>query len=271
MKAAHARFVLAAIALVLLHLPRTWAADEVFDRRQEVQSYLRVFQLGNPSEIVSAAKALIAAGISDAQLASVLGHLVDDAARGARVEHGLMPRMDVNYGSALVQALASLGIEESEAPLKRIAQAPDDGGSWIRKVRSHAEHAAARIPWYRARNNIMASKRNHHDGDNPRTSMLINLLESEDRSYRDYALDTITRERLRDPRLFAFLDRQVEVYLTNVAAAPVTKADPLIESSVKLLGFSGDRARKETLERVLASKLPASIKAEAKLALNRLK
>lgn len=284
MKSTAMRTVSSLIA-VALFAQDVQAADEVFDRRAEIEQYIEVFGSGNVTETIAAANRLYVAGISDTRLADVLSaRLARDYAElnleytrsnephpAAGVVHRVLA-VDTQYGAAMARALASLGVEQAAATLRQIAQSPRKGGANIKRVRDVAAQQAARIEWYRKRNEIMASTKNHRDGDDPRVSMMVNLLLSDDRSYREHAMDRIYSERLRDPRLFAVLESQVRQYLLDTQAAPPRqKADSLAEYSVKLLGLSGDRSRSEILRNVLASNLPAGIKKQAQVALDRLK
>jgi hypothetical protein len=115
-------------------------------------------------------------------------------------------------------------------------------------------------------NKVMASLDNHVEGGDPTTSMLINLLKSNDRIYTDFALDRIQREKLRDPRLLDFLESQVNDYVRRAPVAKLQWQEVVIRRHIKLLGQSGDIKYRATMAKVLTSSVDKGAKKQAEVA-----
>lgn len=270
-------------AATLLHAGNSSADEGVFDRETEIRSYLDVFANGNVTQASIAARTFAESGIGDPRVAQVLSQRLErdyprltprhEQNAPYEVNHVLsnMPRVDWQYGVAMVRALASTGVYETADTLERVRRSPASGGSQVKQVRRESEKEKKRIEWYKTRNDIMSSKRNHHEGDDPRASMMINLLTSSDDSYRRYAMERIASERMRDPRPFAVVNEQLRRQMAEDAAGSAKGNEALLVWRIRLLGVSGDRGYRGTLSEIAAAKASLTAKKAAQTSLDQLK
>jgi hypothetical protein len=248
-------------SLLLCGPGMAFAMDGVFDRSEEVAKYLDVFKTGSRGAVTEAAKEVFVSGIGDPTLATALkDRLLADY-------KGIQPtdKTGVQYLAWTTKALASFGIAEHAPALKQVCD-----GVRSTKVRGYCRDELARIEWHRIKNEIMASRKNYNQGDNPRMARYINLIQAEDFSHKYQGADRINWERLLEPRVMDAIAQQVELNLDKAGARadrPTTKTMGLF---VKLLGYSGQTKYKETLQKVLDSKAGTLVKKHAKEALSRL-
>jgi hypothetical protein len=167
--------------------------------------------------------------------------------------------------------LSSFGIAEYGATLEKVGADPKrKGGAKSHRVRNGAKNALERIEWHKGKNELMASRKYHEPGADEQASRIMNLLEADDVSYRHFALDRISHEKIRDPRVYKMLAEQIARFTSNVPAQASRQQDNLIAANIKLLGLSGDGQYRSVIEGVIASGASAGVKKHAEVALNRL-
>jgi len=265
------------------------AMDGVFDRTAEVEKFMQVMKTGTEGDVVVAAKAIYASGISDRRLADAVNErmLADYAELAPPRRRGLpgplrvvlnrtTRTVDENYGVWLVKALQSFGFDDYLATLDRVSAHPDRGGSKVPRMRTAAANAPKYLPRHRSINVVMASRKNHNEGDDPQASMVINLLLSDESSHREFpshvefALDRIHDDRMFDPRILSLLDRQLLEYIEKTAGTKADDKNMIIAKRIKVLGLAGDRQYRGTIEKLLASKANRAHKRHAEVALSQL-
>jgi hypothetical protein len=249
------------------------AMDGDFDRSAEVDRYVEVLRSGTQNAVTAALNEIYWSGISDRRLGDALNDLLlkdfDNIVNPPPPPFG-RPRfswtVDEKYGVGLIEALASMGMPEYNATFDKIAQAGKEKGAINKRIKKEAQAAPKLIAFRAGLNKAMASRESHVEGGNPTSSMLINLLKSDNRLYRDFALDRIHREKLRDPRLLDFLDGQVIAYVNRAPVKKLEWQDTYMRRNIKLLGLLGNATHHRTMEMVLASKVDEGAKKHAKVA-----
>ncbi len=251
--------------------------EGAFDRSAEIDKYVETLNTGTQGVVTLALRDIYWSGISDRRLADVLNEqLLRDFADISTPEHPVgRPRftwtVDEHYGVALIEALASMGIVDYNGTFEKIGKDPKQGGAGNKRVRNEARSAPKVVALRAGLNQVMATRENHVEGGNPTTSMLINLLKSDDRIYRDFALDRIYREKLRDPRLLNFLESQVVAYVNLSPVAKPGWQEVYLRRNIRLLGLSGDTKYLGTMESVVASNVDEGTKKYARVAANLLR
>jgi len=248
--------------LIMLLTGIVHAAADVFDRSAEVEKYLPVFQSGTRGAVIEASREIYNAGISDARLAAAINDRVLSDFKAVHRDD----KIGQQYVQWAVKALAANGIEENATTLRRIGK---EGAG--RNIGGLCKQEREKIPWYKTRNELMASTKNHRDGDDPQASRILNLLLADDFSYKLYAADLMNWQRKLDPRLFEAIEKQVLQNMdVTVAGTPHDRAKT-IGLYIKLLGYSGNVRYRDTLHKVLASKASFQTKKHAGEALERLR
>ena len=275
--------VLFGIASVLSQ-PFASAADAGFDREAEILEYLSVIQDGAPVAVINASNSIYHSGISDARLAKAISDRLlrsypdltaREVSRAApmrlRVTMQNIPYMEVDYAASMVHALASQGLEEYAPTLRKVAESKSAGGSPIKRVRGAARVGAERIAFYKRRNEIMNNSEHYDPATSVRAAMLINLLRDQDPQYREYGMDRVYTERLRDPAIYDLLAAQIREYMSNHSISPAEKVDGLFVHAIKLLGFSGDRRHQTLLSAIIGQPFPKVVQKAAQASFDRLK
>jgi len=274
-----ARLLPTCIAL-LLSTP-TFSMDGVFDRDEEVRNYIPAVQTGSRKEFIGVARKIYMSGISDYQLTlalqdrlrkefDTLGAPKLSIARRMSpivVESQYVDDSDASYGMWLIHAACSTGSESLEPTLREVANR--HVGANFKELRSLAGRSIGRLEWHRKKNELMATRRHHRDGDDPQVSRLVNLLHADDPSYRDFVYDYIYVNKIREPRYFEIIGARVLAFVS----APVSPLPPnsLLPQEIKLLGDSNDRSYAALLQRVVNSKTDIAIKKQAQAALGKLR
>ncbi|MGC3979685.1 MAG: hypothetical protein QM808_00315 [Steroidobacteraceae bacterium] len=232
---------------------------------------------GTQGAATAAAKEIYWSGISDARLGDALNErLLRDYAAVENPQRAAIkgPRftwtVDETYAVALVEALASLGMPGYDVTFEKLGEAKDANGSINKRVRKAALNAPKILKLRTGLNGVMAGRENHIEGEEPLTSMLINLLNSDERLYRDFALDRIYREKLVDSRLLDVLNSQVLEYVQRGSKAKPDWKDEYLRRNIKWLGLSGQAKYLKTMEQVLASNVDAGAKKYAGVAAQQL-
>jgi len=260
------------------------AMDGDFDRKDEIESYLSTVRAGDRHALIIAARSIYASGISDQRLAAAVNdRLLHEYLYLAEPDRVRMPMPGVvhvavyqadgdgEYGLWMARALASFGLAEYTATLQQIAKPSKQGGTKSQRIRHAAAQGVKLIGWHKRKNELMASRRNHTEGDSPQTSRFINLLLSDDQTYKEFAVDQIYEFRIREPRVLTLLNRQLQEYADQMAERRAErKENHLIVDNIKVLGISGDKSYSSTLEKVLTSNAAPAVKKHAQIALNQL-
>jgi hypothetical protein len=139
------------------------------------------------------------------------------------------------------------------------------------QARKYCEEERAKIPWYKARNDIMASRKNYNEGDDPNVSRMINLVQADDFSYKQYAADRINWARMLDPRLMDAVDQQVLLHIDSTTHSASRDQAKAMGMFIKILGYSGNVKFRDTMQRVKASKATSLMKKYADESLGRLR
>lgn len=241
-------------------LGNAYSMEGEFDRSAEAARYMTAVQTGSIGTLAVAAKEISASGIADPQLAAALSDrlLADYKTLGTDREND-------TYGVWMCRALASFGIADYADELKTVA-----AGVKNQKVRTACKEALSTIAWNESKNTVMASMQYHNEGDDPAVSRLMNLLMSDDYSYKHYAVERMNWERVLDKRLMAAIAPQLQKYVQGAAKLNDVQEDT-IANFVKLLGYSRDVQYREVLQGVLAYPHASSgVKRHAKYALDKL-
>ena len=166
----------------------------------------------------------------------------------------------------MVKALASTGLASTKEQLKAVRS-----GMTNNKVNSASASEVKLVDWHLKRDTVMASTANHHEGDDPNVSRLINLIKTGDSSFQHWAVERMNWDKILDPRLMAVLASQVQSYVDRGGGALDEVQDDTLANFVKLLGYSKDVQYRPLLEKVnsLSSATPA-IKRHSKYALAKL-
>jgi hypothetical protein len=166
--------------------------------------------------------------------------------------------------------LASLGLPDYNSAFEVIEQRGARGKNTTvnKRMRTAARNAPRIVTLHVGLNAVMASRENHVEGGDPAASLLINLIKSDNRIYREFALDRVYRQKRYDPRLLDALESQVLEYVNH---SPVTKLEwqhVFLRRNIKLLGLSGQIKYRKIAETVLASNADAGAKKHAAVAAN---
>jgi len=264
----------------LLLCAPTYSMDGVFDRDEEVRSYISVVEAGSRREFIEAARKIYMSGISDERLALALqNRLLNEfdklgaprLARGRRmnalvVEELYLDDSDAGYGMWLVHAACSTGAELFNTTFYAVANRHT--GANFKELRSLAARSKRQLDWHRKKNELMATRQHHREGDDPQVSRLVNLLHADDLSYRDFVYDYIRVNKLREPRYFEIVGANV---LASISAPAAQPPNILLAREIKLLGDSNDRGYAEILQRVVDSNADVKIKNQAQAALSKLR
>jgi hypothetical protein len=238
------------------------AMDGVFDRSTEVAKYVEMFKSGPRGALVDASKEIYTSGINDPVLAA--------AVKDRLLADYKTIKMGDSAGSAYLswgtKALASFGIAEHASALGEICAHASS-----QKARGHCKDELERIDWHRGKNQIMASRKNYVDGENPRTARYINLIQADDFSYKYLGADRINWERLLEPRVMDAIAEQIELNLDKTTTSADRATTKTMGMFCKLLGYSGQMKHKETLQKVIDSDAGMLVTKHAKEALAKFK
>jgi hypothetical protein len=236
------------------------AMEGNFDRSEEVAKYIELFKNGPRGAVTDASKEIYLSGINDAALATAMkDRLLADY---KEIKQG--DSIGGEYLAWTAKALAATGVAEHAAALKQVCD-----GAKSQSTRTHCKDELERLDWHRGKNEIMASRKNHVEGSNPRVSRYLNLIQADDFSYKQYGADRINWERLIEPRVMDAIAEQIELNLDKAgprADRPTIKAMGMF---CKLLGYSSDMRHKDTLQKVVNAKVAVRVKGHAKDALKK--
>lgn len=237
------------------------ALDGNFDRSAEVAKYLDVVQNGSRLNMTRAAKELYVSGIDDPKLAAAISErLLRDYPTFGKTD-----RADGQYGAWMVKALASTGIEQYAATIQQL-----QSKSKVVAVRKECKEELEKIAWHKTKNRIMNSRENHVEGGNARVSQLLNLIKSDDFTYKQFAADRISWEKLLDPRVLDEMSAQLLRYMNDTGRNASRAQGKALGLYAKLLGYSGLGKYRDPLEQVLASNASALLKKHARDAIKKM-
>jgi hypothetical protein len=252
--------ILAAVAVFTLTEP-TRAMDGVFDRSAEVDKYIQVIGTGTRNTLTEAAREIHDADIGDARLARALRDKLQSDLPTLDPKNSV----DAKYRKSMVMAIASTGAMEFASDVKGMC-----AGIQAKRSVTYCDQAADRMQWYKAKNELMASRQYHRDGDDPKVSMIMNLLMSDDLSFKVEGADKMNWGKILDVRLMEAIEPQLLQYV-NAGPRNATRMQANVAAHfVKLLGYSGDPKYRDTLSKVLAARPGESVKRRAAEGLRRL-
>lgn len=254
-----AKWPLAILAVFLFG--QAQAMDGVFDRSAEVAHYIE--QINNtPSQLamIGILKPIYVSGISDEQLAHVLGErllkdlpAIDDS------------RTSSQYGAWLVKVLGSTGTEYSRQVINEVSQKTK-----VHRVLSACNDKLQQIDWERRKDEIMASRKNFTEGGNMRVAQLLNLLQDPDFSYKENAAWRMSWEKELDPGLMEEIARQLQTFVDKKGVTSDPAEISAMGNFAKMLGYSGDAKYRPLLAALYKSDANSAIKSQAKKAYERL-
>jgi hypothetical protein len=252
--------LLALLAVCSIAVP-SHAQQDVFDRGAEIDRHIATFKDGTRGAVIEAGQEIVHAGLSDPKLSAAIAQRLRSEPPLADVSD----KVGASHYEWMIRALASTGNADYKATILESARR-----SRNYRVASDAGDEVGKIEWYRTRNDIMASRRYHNEGDDPRVSRLLNLLMAEDFSFKLFAAERMNREQMLEPKLIEAVNKQVLQYMDSTARGAPRDQAKAVGMYVKLLGYSGNVAYRDTLQKVLASKASSQTKKHAKEALGRL-
>ncbi len=237
------------------------AMEGVFDRSTEIAKHLDVIKAGTRASVIDSTRTLYWTGISDNQIAAALSaRLFGDLQKVDSSD-----RIGKQYVEWMVKALASTSADY-QATIDHVGS---EGKSM--NIRPFCAAEVSRIGWYKTRNEIMASRKHHQEGDDPQIARMMNLLTADDFSFKHFGADRMNWERILDARLMEEVSRQILLYMDATSyGAPLEQTDTL-GLYAKLLGYSGTIRYRETLNLLLKSKANGRVKKQAKQALQNLR
>jgi len=235
--------------------------DGVFDRSAEVEKYLPIVNEGARGVLLPLTKDIYVSGISDPRLAAAVNErlLRDYPTLSGR------ERTDTQYGAWLIKALASFGSDDYKTTCAQIRKK-----SKVGKLLSACSDELDNLGWHRTKNEIMSSRKNYTEGENPRVAQFQNLLQADDFSYKYLAAERMSWEKVLDPKLMDEIAAQIPRYMNETARASHAESNA-IGMYCKVLGYSENPKYREVLQQVVDAKGAGQlVKKHAQQALDRL-
>lgn len=247
---------------LLMLSARLAAMEGVFDRSAEVERYVAQLDSEPSKEVLMAAvaKPIYVSGISDERLAQALSdRLMRD-----------LPLLDASrdsaqYGAWMVKALGSTGTELARSNIKEIQTKTK-----IARVKSECADQLHELDWQRRKNEIMASRANYQEGGDMRVAQLLNLLKSEDYSYKQDAAYRMSWDKILDPRLMEEIAVQLQAFADKGGASTNKAENVAMSHYAKMLGYSGNQKYGPLLTTLYKSQTDYLVKKQALAALKRL-
>jgi len=238
-----------------------YSMDATFDRASEVDKYIEELKTESHGRLELIAREIYDSGISDHRLAAAINErLMQD------YPHISFHGQDELYAVAMARALASMGLIEYSSSVTKVCRSAIG-----MHVKSDCIEDSKRIKWHAAKNVVMSSTENQHDGDDPRVSRLLNLLKSDNDSYRAWVLDRMNWDRILDARLMEVIASYVQRYVDRGGGTLSAVQDDTMAQYVKLLGYSKDVRYRPLLEKVNALKnISAGVRRHSKYAMDKL-
>lgn len=249
------------LSTLLLFIGQAHALPGVFDRSAEIEQYIQ--QLGSDltyEQLIDVAKPIYVSGISDDRLAQAIGErLLKDLGSLKK------DRLSTQYGAWMVKALASTGTDVAANLVKEIRTQ-----SKSQRIRSECDDQLEILPWQRRKNEVMASRENHNEGDKMRVSQMLNLLKSDDYSFKKDAAYRMSWDRILDDRLMEEIAKQTQAFIDKNGVSN-DKAEIVVMSHyVKMLGYSYSGQYRPLLMAVIQSKADPMVRRQATKAVKRM-
>jgi hypothetical protein len=242
------------LTLLVLFVGQAQALPGVFDRSAEIEQYIQ--QLNSDltyEQLIDVAKPIYVSGISDDRLAKAIGdRLLKDLASMKK------DRLSTQYGAWMVKALASTGTDVAATLIEEIRTK-----SKSQRIRSECEDQVVILPWQRRKNEVMASRENHNEGDDMRVSQLLNLLKSDDYSFKKDAAYRMSWDRMLDDRLMEEIAKQVDAFVGKNGVSNDRAEIVVMSHYVKMLGYSYDDKYRQLLMKVVQSKADSDVRRHA--------
>jgi len=244
-------------AWVLMLFSSCLQAAEVFDRTAEVDKYVQLLQTADFDTLEPAAKEIYASGIGDARLAEAINaRLLKDLpifSNTSKLGYGHEKTRRVSQCMRyLVSALISTGHEEYRSTLTAIRNSHSEAAKVAKRAELENRDVDS-VSWHRRKNEVMASTKNHHEGDDSNVSRLINLLQTDDYSYKYWAVDRMSWDKVLDPRLMRVIAAQTQEYVDRHGNEAFSMERRLMAYYVKMLGYSKDAQYRGVLENLKGS------------------
>ncbi len=255
------KILMTGFALLMLSA-RLAAMEGVFDRSAEVDRYIAQLNSEQSKEtlIAAVAKPVYVSGIGDERLAQALSdRLMRD-----------LPSLDASrdsaqYGAWMVKALGSTGTELARSSIKEV-----QSKTKIARIRSECADQLHELDWERRKNEIMASRANYQEGSDMRIAQLLNLLQSEDYSYKQDAAYRMSWDKILDPRLMEEIGVQLQAFADKGGVSNNKAENVAMSHYAKMLGYSGNQKYGPLLITLSKSKTDSLVKKQAVGALKRL-
>jgi hypothetical protein len=250
------------LSLFVFFVGQALAMPGVFDRSAEIEQYIQ--QLGSDltqEQLIDVAKPIYVSGITDERLSKAVGDrlLKDLPTLGKNSE-------STQYAAWMVKALGSTGTDTAATLIKEVR-----AKTTSQRVRSECDDQLNELPWQRRKNEVMSSRENHNEGDKMRVSQMLNLLKSDDYSFKQDAAYRMSWDRVLDDRLMQEIAKQTQAFVEKNNGASKDKAEIVVMSHyVKMLGYSYDNKYRPVLMAVLQSKADSMVQRQAKKAIKRL-
>jgi hypothetical protein len=249
------------LSIFVFFVGQALAMPGVFDRSAEIEQYIQ--QLGSDltrEQLIDVAKPIYVSGITDERLSKAVGDrlLKDLPTLGKNSE-------STQYAAWMVKALGSTGTDVAAALIKEVR-----AKSTSQRVRSECDDQLNELPWQRRKNEIMSSRENHNEGDKMRVSQMLNLLKSDDYSFKQDAAYRMSWDRILDERLMQEIAKQTQVFVDKNGVS-TNKAEIVVMSHyVKMLGYSLNNQYRPLLMAVVQSKADSMVRRQATKAVKRL-
>ena len=218
------------------------AMEGEFDRSSEINQYItQLNSNATQEELIPTVRAIHISGIGDEQLAKAIS---DRLLRE-------LPNLETQFGAWTVRALAATGEPLAKDTLEQVRKT-----TRVVRVRDECLEQIPQIDWYKQRNLVMASRRNYQEGDNMRVAQLLNLLQSDDYTFKKNGAYRMNWDKILDARLMTEIAAQLQAFVDRGAATK--SADELLAmiDYTKLLGYSRDQQYRELLKRLSSSTQP---------------
>jgi hypothetical protein len=238
------RKMVTGFALLMLSL-RAVAMDGVFDRRAEVDGYIAQLN-GDLSQeaLIAVAKPIYVSGISDERLAQALS---DRLLRDLPTLNS--SRDSSQYGAWMIKALGSTGTERARVTIEEVK-----AKTKVPRIKSECADQLHELPWERRKNEIMASRANYNEGDDMRVSQLLNLLKTDDFSYKQDAAYRMSWDKILDPRLMEEIAVQLQAFADKGGVSKDNAENVAMSHYAKMLGYSGNKKYLPLLQTLYKSK-----------------
>lgn len=238
------------------------ALDGVFDRTAEISHYVEQLNTDLTREqYIDLSKSIYVSGISDDTLARAIG---DRLIKDIRDLNDY--RTASQYGEWMIKALGSMGTDAAGEYITRICKM-----TAVMAIVGQCKETLHRLDWQRRKDQIMASRENYNEGDDMRVAQLLNLLKSNDLTFKQDATYRMTWDKILDDRLMQEIAKQLQLFVDRDGISTSKQVYGLMAHYCKLLGYSHDKKYEPLLIAVIKSSAPELlIRSKAKKAIKRI-